>query len=74
MRDGGSSRAFAMRLQKAAAAQAHPMLLIAVASASPIPALKPGSALDAAAFFHAISQELTDRTGVKASAVYFQVE
>jgi serine/threonine-protein kinase len=74
LREGGSGRAFAMRLRKAVAAQAHPMLLIAVASSSPIPALRPGSALDASPFFHAVSQELTDQTGVKASALYFQIE
>jgi serine/threonine-protein kinase len=74
IRDGGASRAFAMRLQKAASARAHPMLLIAVASASPIPALKPGSTLDAGAFFRAVSEEMRGQSGVKASALYFQVE
>jgi serine/threonine-protein kinase len=73
LRDGGASRAFAMRLQKPST-QVHPMLLVAVASPSPIPALRPASALDAGPFFQAVSQELTDRTGVTASAVFFQIE
>ena len=74
MRDGGSSRTFAMRLQKAAGAQARPMLLIAVASSAPISELKPGATLDAGPFFEAVSQELTGLSSVSASAVYFLIE
>jgi serine/threonine-protein kinase len=74
VRGSGSDRPFAMRLQKAAATQAHPMLLIAVTSASPLKALNIGGGVAAEALFRAVSEEIAGRPDVKATTAYFQIE
>jgi serine/threonine-protein kinase len=74
MRGGGANRVFAMRLQKAAAARAHPMLLLAIASPTPLTSLAIKEPMEAKAFFAAATSELESLTGVKATMAYFQIE
>jgi serine/threonine-protein kinase len=74
MRGDGASRTFAMRLQKAAAARAHPMLLIAIGSPAPLTSLALKDPMEAKAFFATAASELAASTGVKATMAYFQIE
>jgi serine/threonine-protein kinase len=74
MRGAGADRTFAMRLQKAAGERAHAMLLIALASATPVRALDIGGGVPAETFFRAVAEEIAGRTDVKATTVYFQIE
>jgi serine/threonine-protein kinase len=75
MRTGAADRPFAMRLKKkAAAAQAHSLLLIAVGSAAPLQALKAANGVGADALFRAIAEETAGQPDVRATAVSFQIE
>jgi serine/threonine-protein kinase len=74
MRGEGANRVFAMRLQKAAAARAHPMLLLAIASPTPLTSLAIKEPMEAKAFFASATAELEGSAGVKASMAYFQIE
>jgi serine/threonine-protein kinase len=74
MRGEGANRVFAMRLQKAAAARAHPMLLLAIASPTPLTSLAIKEPMEAKAFFASAASELEGLTGVKTSMAYFQIE
>lgn len=66
--------AFAMQLRKAGGAKVHPMLILALASPTPLEKLKSAKGADGQNFFRDLTEEAAGLAGLRANALYFEIE
>jgi Protein kinase domain len=69
-----SDNVFSMVLKKTGGARAHPMLLVALASPTPLASVRSAHGAAGDAFFRVLTDETAGLSGVTASVLYFEIE
>ena len=65
---------FSMMLKEAVTSRAHSLLVVALASPTPMASVKSASGSQSDAFFHALADETAGLAGIGASVAFFQIE